>query len=79
MKTCIPGCEFLVGIECKLHETTLNQFQKLGGKVHFIRCKPCEQEKEVFDIIQDLDSLNEVLKKYEDEGIFDAPEADQRR
>jgi hypothetical protein len=69
MKNCTPGCEFLRPFDkckpvsyyyCNLHEEKLD-YVKIESKRKIIisRCRKCEQEKEVLDIIQDLDSLTE--------------------
>ena len=80
MKNCIPGCEFMLNGYCNLHETDLQYVDmSRSGKISYIRCRLCEEEKEELEMVEDLDKLDEVLKNYEDKGFPITSEVDKRR
>lgn len=79
MKNCLLGCEFMLMGYCNLHEEKLSTRFIEHGKIAYVRCKPCEEEKEALDIVEDLNKLEEVLKKYEDKGLPITSEAEKRR
>ena len=79
MKNCIPGCEFMLMGYCNLHEEKLSTRFIEHGKISYVRCKPCEEEKEELEMIEDLDKLEELLKNYENKGFPVTSEAEKRR
>ena len=54
MKNCIPGCEFMLNGYCNLHETDLQYVDmSRSGKISYIRCRLCEEEKEELEMVED--------------------------
>ncbi len=64
---------------CTLHDQELKYVNLEGGKITFVRCRLCEEEKEELEMIEDLDKLEELLKNYENKGIPVTSEAEKRR
>lgn len=63
MKTCEPGCEFMLHGKCNLYEEHLTYIKIENGKVAFLRCFKCEDEKNELEVIQDLEELENACER----------------
>jgi hypothetical protein len=67
MKICEPGCEFMLHGRCQLHEEELKFWSyETGpdaGKIVYIRCSSCEDEKEELEILTDLEEIANACER----------------